>query len=183
MNKDIKFSLIGINFCFSKLKLWAFLGIYLIGVLTGLFLNVDLNSSLFSPFTPLYFDVFSFGAVFHNLLYFFFFPVIGLFLGTSFFGFLFVPALIYFKGLFTSVTISYILTNLDIKLAVVQYGILLSIEIFVLIFFLIHSFNDSLTTAKEGSEESFNQCFKSASIVMLIMLILSIILSIVQFYN
>ncbi len=180
MNKKSRISILGAEFKFSFTDILILLSVHLLGLLTITIIDVNISESVFSPFTPLFFADILFAKVFHSFLYFLFFPIVGLFLGTSFFGFLFVPILVYLKGAFGGFTILHILENEDITTVFFNYGILLSVETAVLLIFLIQIMYSSLNIAKNSSEDSFRNCFRQSALVFFIMSLLATILCVLK---
>ncbi|MFI3326050.1 MAG: hypothetical protein R3Y35_07730 [Clostridia bacterium] len=175
MRKEYEFKLFSINFKLSIIKLTIFLIIYLFGIVLGSLLNLSTQNQLYSPFLPLYFGNNNAINIFHTILYYYMFPVLGLFFATSFFGFIFIPILILLKGIFTSICIIFLLENNYIFAVFNFYGVLLTLEIFVLLIFFIQCFNISSNTIKNQVDINFELCIKQTMLQIIFVTLLSVV--------
>lgn len=157
--------------------LCVFIFTYLIGIILSLFLNLDITNSLYSPFVLMTYGSFSFAKVFHCLLYFYIFPIIGLLFASSLFGFLFIPFMLFIKGIFTGLSMIYLYENAFSIFGI--YSILLSAEIAILIIFAIQNFALSYSAMRNSNTINFDNCVKYFSIEILLLSFLAI----VYFFN
>ncbi len=185
MKKRLEFKIFKLNFfipvSFFILNLFCFI----IGVCISFFLNINIENEIFSPLI-IYFlaDTSSvFPIFFHSFLYFMLFPLLGFILAASFFGFIIIPALMFFKAVFSILVLMSLFLNGQTVICFTLYAPILALEISVLHLYLSQSMYVSkcLFSNTEKPAVVFHNGLKQFSIIALYMLCLSLIYGLWQY--
>lgn len=183
MLKKIEFKFLNLEFNISMLNIALFSFIYLFGIIYSLFLNVNLDDTIYSPFIILYNGSSFSGEIFHYFLYFYLSAILGLFFSSSALGFIFIPFILFLKGIFTGISILYLIQTNFHFLIFFTYSLVFSVEIFIIILFFVQYFSNSFISFKRKITLDFDISLKYFFIEIIILTLLTFTISLSSYFN
>ena len=165
--------------CLSFFALIFLITVYLLGIILSLFLIIDFQDKLFSPF------VFSFNSqklfmiLSHSAIYFFITPIILLLCSTSFFGFAFVPLIVFIKSFFTGISVLILFTEYSFLKVIFLHIPIISVEIMLIIIFSSLAISNSFLVKNSADNKVYLKCFNQAFIMFVMMSVLVVVKTLV----
>ncbi len=156
----------------------AFVLLYLLGLLSVFFINLDATDKLLSPFYIIHDSKELLPSLVHSSLYFFSFATISFFLANSRFGYCFIPILPFAKGVFTCVSVAYLFETSQSIFLILIYALIITIEFSLLILYFVYCVDVSLSFKRITNRFSFN----NDAYIYICLSVLMIIVSIIQVY-
>lgn len=175
ISKNLKIKVFNSVFEINFFRITIFLFIYILGVIVSYILPVTAQDNLFSPFIIYYTGESLLAVIVHSFLYFFLFPSLAFFLATSYFGYAFIPFLLFVKSYFSSLSVVGLVIENFISIRTIFYLIILSLEIAVIIIYFNEVFVSSFSIKSKSNNIEFQVSLNHSVVVLFSMTFLAVI--------